>query len=149
MFYKLFFLFALVPIAEIYLIIQVGQNIGLLYTIGIIVITALLGSYFARSQGFKIIGKIQNGLRQGQIPGREMVEGVLVLIGGVLLLTPGFITDLAGFSLIIPFSRKVYAVWLTKYFQQKVTHVSFQQTPDPAQEDEVIYYEDIADEEKK
>ncbi|MFT7218234.1 MAG: UPF0716 protein FxsA, partial [Paraglaciecola sp.] len=90
---KLFFLFALLPIIEISLLITVGGKIGGWNTIAIVIITALAGSYLVRQQGLSTLLQAQQKMQQGAIPGQEMAEGLLLVIAGVMLVTPGFITD--------------------------------------------------------
>ena len=119
MFLKLLILFTIVPVVELYVLIKAGQNIGTLNTIALIIITGMVGAAFAKSQGAQIILKVRATLSQGQMPGRELLEGALVLTGGILLITPGFLTDLLGLSLIIPLTRKFYANITLKYFKKK------------------------------
>ena len=118
-FSRLLLLFIAVPIIELILLIKVGQQIGALATIVIVILTGIMGASLARREGIQIFSKIRSTLNQGEIPGKEMVEGVLILIGGVLLLTPGFLTDLAGFSLLIPQIRVLYAKKLINHFKTK------------------------------
>ncbi len=121
MFWKLFFLFTIIPVGEIYLLVQVGERIGGLNTIAIVILTGIIGAAFARSQGALIIGKIKTDLDSGRMPGNEMVEGLLILAGGILLVTPGIVTDLFGFSLIFPLSRVFYRKVLIGYFKGKIS----------------------------
>jgi len=123
---KLFLLFTIIPIAEIYLLIKIGEKIGMLNTIIIVVLTGIIGASFAKSQGGMIIGKIKNDLSQGIMPGREILEGALILAGGIMLITPGIMTDIFGFSLIFPITRIFYRKLIYKYFKQKFT---FQNIP--------------------
>lgn len=103
-------LFILMPIVEIGVLIQVGSAIGLLATLAIVVLTAVIGTAMLRQQGMKTLTNARSGLQSGQMPAVEMMEGVLLLIGGVLLLTPGFVTDAFGFACLLPFSRH----WMAK-----------------------------------
>ena len=98
----LLLLFILVPIAELAVIIQVGQLIGVWWTIAILVADAVLGSMLARSQGRAAWRRFNEALHSGRPPAREVLDGALVLFGGALLLTPGFLTDLLGLALLIP-----------------------------------------------
>lgn len=104
----LFFLFILVPIAELYVIIQVGQAIGVGPTIGLMLLTAVAGAYLARSQGRQTWSRFNETMRAGKVPGREVTDGAMIIFGGALLLTPGFITDVLGISLLLPPSRAAY-----------------------------------------
>ncbi|MBD3609935.1 MAG: FxsA family protein [Gammaproteobacteria bacterium] len=101
-----FLLFLLVPIFEIYLLIQVGGSIGALPTIALVVLTAVVGSALIRHQGLSTWGRARQGMASGQMPALEMLEGVGLLIAGALLLTPGFFTDTIGFILLVPILRR-------------------------------------------
>ena len=120
MFFRLFLLFTLVPAIELYLIIRVGQTIGAMNTILIIVITGILGAYYARQQGFRVVSNIQWKMNQGELPGDDLVNGAMLLVGGALLITPGFITDFAGFSLIFPPTREAIKVAVKKQIEKKM-----------------------------
>lgn len=117
---RLLFLFVVVPLVELSLLIKVGKYLGTLNTILIVILTGILGASFARSQGANIISRIRHSLSRGEIPGDEMIQGLLILAGGLMLITPGFITDLLGFALIVPPSRKVAAGWLLANFKSKM-----------------------------
>ncbi len=108
MFFKLFSVFLIVPLIELYLLIKVGGMIGALNTIIIILITASLGAYMAKSQGFRVLRQIQDATNQGRVPGNELLHGLFVLIGGFALITPGLLTDAIGFSMLIPQTREIY-----------------------------------------
>lgn len=98
----LFFLFVAVPIVEIALFIQVGGAIGLWPTLGIVVLTAVIGTVLMRTQGLMAMHQLQNTLHDGGDPSGALVHGALILVAGVLLLTPGFFTDGVGLALLIP-----------------------------------------------
>ena len=100
-------LFILVPIAELAVIIQVGQAIGVWWTVLLLVADALLGSYLLRSQGRLAWRRFNVALAEARVPHREVIDGVLVIFGGVLLLTPGFITDIFGLLFLFPPTRVV------------------------------------------
>jgi UPF0716 protein FxsA len=112
MFIKLLLLFTTVPIIELALLIKIGNYIGIIYTILLVIITGIIGVSLARSQGFIIITKVKEDLKQGNIPTNNMIEGLLILIGGILLLTPGLLTDITGFILILPGSRQIIAKFI-------------------------------------
>lgn len=99
-------LFLLVPLVEIYVLIEVGGIIGALPTIGLCVLTAVIGAALLRVQGFHTLRRAQDNLARGEIPAIEMFEGVALGFGGALLLTPGFVTDAVGFLCLIPWSRR-------------------------------------------
>lgn len=120
MFIKLLILFTLVPVIELYVLIEAGRQIGVGATIGMIFLTGIAGAYLARSQGFNLINRIQTDLNQGRIPAEEMMDGAMILAGGLLLLTPGFCTDLFGFCLLTPVTRQFFKVWLKKWLNYKI-----------------------------
>lgn len=117
---RLFLLFTLIPAVEIWLLIEVGTVIGALNTLAIIVATGFLGAYYARRQGLRILLRIQESMRRGQVPGGELINGALLLVGGALLLTPGFLTDAVGFSLIFPPTRDGLKALLRAWLERKV-----------------------------
>lgn len=110
-FRTVFALFLIVPIFEIYLLIQVGGLIGVLPTIALVVFTAVVGAWLLRSQGFATLARVQATLARGEIPAIELLEGAMLLIGGALLLTPGFFTDAIGFICLIPVLRRGVISW--------------------------------------
>lgn len=120
MFLTLFLLFTVIPFIELYLLVLIGGKIGFLHTLGFIVLTAMIGAALARSQGFRVIGEIQSAMNQGKIPARELLHGALVLAGGLLLLTPGFLTDFVGFSLLVPLLRRFYVQRIYDYFSRRM-----------------------------
>jgi UPF0716 protein FxsA len=102
MFRSLFILFLLVPLIEIYFLIQVGEEIGAGWTVFLVVATAVIGAGLLRMQGLSTMQRAQLSLAQGQLPALTMLEGVALLVSGGLLLTPGFFTDIVGFLLLVP-----------------------------------------------
>lgn len=120
MFIKLLFLFTLVPVIELYVLIEAGRQIGVGPTIAMILCTGIAGAYMARSQGFNLINRIQRDLNAGRVPAGEMIDGALILAGGLLLLTPGFCTDLFGFCLLTPFTRDIGKVWIKRWLEKKI-----------------------------
>lgn len=109
---RLLLLLFIVPVLEILLLIEVGQQIGVLPTVTIVLLTGLIGVILARAQGFYVLTCIVNSLRKGELPGDDILNGVLVLIGASLLLAPGLITDAIGFLLLIPGTRRPVKIWL-------------------------------------
>ncbi|MDO9142230.1 MAG: FxsA family protein [Methylobacter sp.] len=108
----LFLVILIVPFAEIYLLLQIGGIVGVFPTIFLVVFTAALGTWLLRQQGFATFQRFQANLAQGVIPAYEMIEGPIILVGGVLLLTPGFITDMIGFACLIPSLRRRIAQYV-------------------------------------
>jgi len=103
---KLFLLFTLVPIAELALLIEVGSHIGSLYTIALVLITGAAGATLARTQGLLVFARLRHSIGGGQSPGDALLDGALVLSGGLLLLTPGIMTDAVGFCVLLPLTRR-------------------------------------------
>lgn len=120
MFVRLLLLFTVVPMLELLLLIHVGGIIGLFPTLLLVAGTGVLGVSIAKLQGFLVINRIKNNLNQGQIPTDNMVQGILILVGGGMLLTPGLITDVLGFSFILPFTRPAIAKLAQKYFKSYI-----------------------------
>ena len=118
MFGKLFLLFALVPVAEIYVLVSVGGAIGAFPTIALVILTALAGAHLARLQGMSIMLRIRENLDQGFMPAEELLVGLLVFLAGMVLLAPGFLTDICGLLILLPGTRGIFKQWLRKKFDQ-------------------------------
>jgi len=103
------FLLLAIPLAEIAVFVVVGQQIGLLPTLGLVIATAMAGSLLLRVQGFALLSRMQRELAEGRMPARDLVHGVMILLAGILLLMPGFVTDTLGLLLFIPAMRD--AAW--------------------------------------
>ena len=117
---KLILLFTIVPFIELILLIEIGSRIGTLNTIMIVIITGIIGAFMARIAGFTVLMKIQDNLREGIFPQDELFDGVLILISGAFLITPGLLTDALGFFLLIPFGRLVVKRWLKEIIQKRI-----------------------------
>ena len=102
----------IIPFLEIYLLLEVGSIIGAIPTIFLVASTAIIGSWLLKEQGFSTFQRLQQNLRQGILPAYEMIEGPIILAGGLLLLTPGFITDILGLACLIPSLRKKIAQYI-------------------------------------
>ena len=109
MFGRLLLLFVFLPMIELYLLIMLGARIGPMPTIGLIVLTGAIGATLARQQGLSTLAKIQNELKQGRAPTQELVEGAMIVVGGLVLLTPGILTDIFGFAMMVPGFRRSLA----------------------------------------
>ena len=120
MLFKLFLLFTVIPFIELALLIKIGTMIGLFETILIIVITGMAGALMVRSAGIECLFRIQKNMDSGIIPTDDLFSGLLILVAGAFLLTPGLITDAAGFILLIPVSRELVKKFLKKYVKLKV-----------------------------
>jgi len=104
----LFPIFVVVTLAEIYVLVSVGQAIGGLSTVLLVIITAFIGSSLLRQQGWSTMAKAQQSMAEGRTPAMEMLEGVVILVSGILLLTPGFLTDGLGLLGLMPWSRHYF-----------------------------------------
>jgi UPF0716 protein FxsA len=122
-------LFIVVPIAELAVLIQVGQEIGVWWTIAILIADAIVGSILMRAQGRAAWRRFNEALATGRVPAREVLDGALVMFGGLLMLTPGFITDILGFLLLIPPTRAVARAVLVRRLAQRMA-VSMTARPD-------------------
>ena len=98
----LILVFLVVPFVELFVIIQVGQAIGVLNTIGVLIAVSVVGAWLVKREGLAVLRRAQARVDQGAVPGRELVDGVLILFAGALLMTPGFVTDLVGILLLLP-----------------------------------------------
>ncbi len=120
MFPYLILLFTVLPALELAVLIHVGSHIGAANTVLVIILTGVSGAYLARLQGFIVIRDIQSRLEQGQMPTEQMIDGVLILVGGLLLLTPGFITDCLGILLLIPLTRSLIKIWTRRKMEFQI-----------------------------
>lgn len=118
MFLRLLLLFIIVPALELSILIEIGKDIGFWPTIGIIILTGLIGSSLTRKQGIAVWSQFNARLQSGQLPGNELIDGLIVLCSGALLLTPGIITDFVGFLGLIPQSREYIRKRVQKYLSQ-------------------------------
>ncbi len=114
-------LFLLLPIAELYVIIKVGQAIGLLPTLAILVLDGFVGAALARSQGRVAWERFNRALAGGKVPARETFDGAMIILGGALLLAPGFITDIVGFCLLLPPTRAIFRTGLARLARRRVS----------------------------
>ncbi len=115
-------LFIVVPLVELYFIIVVGEMIGAFWTVILVILTAVIGVNLLRMQGMSTLTRAQRNMAQGQIPAMEMMEGLALAVAGILLITPGFITDIIGFLCLIPASRQA----IIRYIMTRASvHTSF------------------------
>lgn len=126
---KLFLAFTTIPFLEIYLLIKIGSYLGAFNTVMIVILTGFLGALLARYQGLQTMLKVRESLDRGEMPAEELLDALLILLAGIVLLTPGFLTDLAGLMILIPTPRLVFKRWLRKKFDdwisQKRINVTF------------------------
>lgn len=109
-----------VPTTEVFLFMLAGKTIGVMWTLAIILATGILGGYLAKSQGLKAWRDLQQNLQNGKMPGDSLMDGALILAGGILLITPGFFTDAMGLLLLLPLTRAKVRQWILSYFKQKM-----------------------------
>jgi UPF0716 protein FxsA len=124
-------LFIIVPIAELYVIIQVGQTIGVLETIGLLILVSVLGAWLAKREGLGVLRRVRQQLDAGRVPAVEVIDGFLVLLAGALLLTPGFLTDIVAIVLLIPPMRAGVRALLRRRLLGKVTLIRGPGGPPP------------------
>lgn len=131
MFVRLLALFVCMPLIELALLLRIGARLGLGPTLALVIVTGLIGATLAQQQGFKVWSKIRAELQAGRMPAAELVDGLLILIGGVVLITPGLLTDLCGFALMVPAVRRYlrakldrrFRVMATEHQQQEEGHI--------------------------
>lgn len=116
----LFLLIIIIPAADIGLLLFFGKLIGLFPTIFLILFTGVVGAYLAKREGLQTIRKAQEQLRAGQIPGGAVLDGICILVGATLLITPGFITDILGFLMLFPPTRKIFKFYMKKSFKRRI-----------------------------
>ncbi len=109
---RLFLLCSIVPIIEIWLLIKIGRVIGALPTVGLLLVVSVTGAWLARSQGLRVVTDIRDELAAGRLPAAHLLDGAMILAGGILLLTPGFFTDFLGLFFLIPATRTLLKRWL-------------------------------------
>ncbi|MGE5543071.1 MAG: FxsA family protein [Bacillota bacterium] len=112
---------AVVPVVELALLIEIGRRVGVWYTVALVLLTGAAGLTVAKMQGLSILAKLSSELSQGQIPGDTIVDGVLLLIGAALLITPGVLTDITGLLLLVPPARAVAREWLKRRLRRWVS----------------------------
>ena len=126
---RLILLFTLIPIVELAILFKLNNYIGFTYTIGIVFLTGIVGAYMAKSQGRMILMRIKWEMQEGRMPGEELLNGLCVLIGGVMLLTPGILTDTIGFILVFPVTREIVKLYikakLKKMIEEGKVHLYF------------------------
>jgi UPF0716 protein FxsA len=123
---KIFILiFILVPVAELGVLLFSGQTIGVWPTLILLIVTGLLGSYLAKKQGINTIRKVQEQIQFGRVPGNEILDGLCVLFGGILLLLPGFLTDILGLILLLPFTRILIKPFILKLIRKWIDKNTF------------------------
>lgn len=118
---RMLLLFTIVPLLELWLLIKVGQVIGAWPTVLLVALTGFFGVLLARSQGMQVLYRMQYVVQSNALPAEELLDGVCILVGGALLLTPGIITDIFGFALLFPFTRALMKETVKKMLRRKMT----------------------------
>ena len=117
---RLILLFTIVPLVELAILFKLNAYIGFFSTIGIVIFTGVLGAYLAKSQGKEILFRIRYEMQDGRLPGDQLINGLCVLVGGAMLLTPGILTDMVGFTLVIPVTREFVKGFVKDKLQRMV-----------------------------
>ena len=117
---RLFLLFTVVPLVELYLLIAIGRMLGPVPTIGLVLLTGALGAWFARLEGAKVLRRWQQAMARQQLPKDGVIDGLLIFIGGLMLITPGILTDIAGLSMVMPPTRRVIARFVRAWFERQI-----------------------------
>jgi UPF0716 protein FxsA len=147
--------FIVVPLVEIYVIIQIGQVIGAWWTILLLIADSILGSWLVKREGSRAWRALRSALDQGRMPARELADGMLILVGGTLMLTPGFVTDLFGILCILPVTRPLGRRVLASLISRHLGGVSLrsepgrartQQRPGPVDPDDGVVQGEVVDE---
>jgi UPF0716 protein FxsA len=125
MIFRLFLILLLVPVIEIYLLLKVGSLIGTMPTVAVLLAISFAGAWLVSHQGFMVLQRIQMELAQGRLPAAELMDGALILIGGILLLTPGFFTDFVGIFFLFPPSRILIKRFLGHWLQRRLSRGTF------------------------
>jgi UPF0716 protein FxsA len=129
---KLFLAFVIIPIFDLYLLVQIGSEIGTLNTVMLVLLTAFIGASLARSQGMSTMQKVRESMDQGVMPAEEILDAVIIFAAGLVLLTPGFITDALGLLLLFPPTRGYFKRWLRiqmeEWKKKPNVHMTYHQT---------------------
>ena len=120
MFIRLLLLFTLLPIVELALLIEVGQRLGTWITVALVVGTGAVGAALARVEGLRAFSRLRQAIAAGAFPGDELFDGALILTGGLLLITPGLLTDLVGFAVLLPLTRRLFKAYLKRAVRRRL-----------------------------
>lgn len=138
MLFYLLLLFIVVPFVELALLLKLADMTSWWHTLLLVIVTGIIGTWLARSQGLRTYRKIQQSIAAGQMPTDSLIDAAMILVAGALLLTPGILTDLFGFSLLFPPTRRLYRHWLVKRFKARFAMQTTFRAGAPEQESEVI-----------
>lgn len=126
---RLFLLFACVPLIDLFLLFRIGAGLGFWPTLALVLLTGVVGAALARAQGIRTIIKIHTELAAGHMPADELADGAMILLAAALLVTPGFLTDVVGVALLVPWCRRVARRVLSRHFGQRVSVMHIGLTP--------------------
>ncbi|MCQ3811933.1 MAG: FxsA family protein [Acidimicrobiia bacterium] len=115
-------LFIAVPLVELYVIVETARSLGTLETIGLLILVSVVGAWMVKAQGMAVLWRVRSKLNEGQMPGKELVDGALVLFAGALMLTPGFVTDAFGLLLLFPPTRMAIRPIVVRRFRHRVSY---------------------------
>ncbi len=115
---KLFLAFTLIPVIELYLLIKLGATVGPFNTLLLVILTGAAGAFLAKLQGLEAMLRVKTRLQQGETPAEEMLDALIIFIAGIVLLTPGLLTDISGLLLLLPATRRKFKIWLRQKFDQ-------------------------------
>ncbi len=118
---RLFLLFTVVPLVELYLLVALGRVLGPAPTIVLVLVTGALGAWFARLEGARVIRRWQEAMARQQLPKDGVIDGFLIFVGGVMLITPGILTDIAGLSMVMPPTRRLIAGFVRRWFERQIS----------------------------
>ena len=124
MFLRLFLLFTCIPLVELALLLRIGSIIGALNTILLVIFTGMLGACLARQQGIRTFQTIRSLMARGEMPGEPLLDALLILLAGFLLITPGILTDLFGFLMLVPATRAPLRRWIKRELERRLSAVS-------------------------
>jgi len=119
MFLRLFLLFTCIPLVELYLLLQIGSVIGAVNTFLLVIITGVVGAYLAQQEGIRTLERIRTLMARGEMPGEPLIDALLILVAGFVLITPGILTDLLGFLMLIPATRAPIRRWIKGQLERK------------------------------
>jgi UPF0716 protein FxsA len=117
---RLLLLFTVVPLVELYLLVRIGELVGAWPTIALVLVTGIVGAWLTRLEGLRVLRTVQLELSQGRLPTASLMDGLLILVAGVLLVTPGLITDLCGFALLVPPLRRTVRRTLRRAWERRL-----------------------------
>ena len=122
MFFRLLLFFILTPLVEMAILIELGRRFGTWHTVGIVVLTGIIGASLAKTQGVQVYRNLTESLNNGELPHNHLIEALLLLVGGALLITPGLLTDIAGFVLVLPWTRRLARDQVISQFRKRLIY---------------------------